>query len=384
MSTTTGKAVTAPSTLYVEYSQPPLAFRPMECTTEARFLESLFLLTDDARDNFTRQLLRALPHLEPVKSVVRFMNLKLDLYNIGISPVTPFSQSARRSVPPWKQLLGKHFRVVTRFTAIGRTSIRMHHRFLTVPRSQIRRDFNNREEDAKYNQLQDGDELERQFASAEGGLVYILWQEDDKGHRFFRPHPSPFQDRELLQRPPVVKLLRQQAPELRPQGSSLPENAFRFSLELRKSDEDELGHVTNSRYTSLVYDVLAYGANAGYYANGSGSFTNSVPLPRYAQQAAIDVPGTTLSENVAIPVGSRFYKIFNVLEMYVGFENEVKVKPGVYVWSWVEKEKIAGQLDVIRFEICTKGENGQERVLSLCRAVIREYRRSPTAQKAVL
>ena len=58
-------------------------------------------------------------------------------------------------------------------------------------------------------------------------------------------------------------------------------------------------------------------------------------------------------------------------ELYVGYENELKVKPGVYVWSWVEPQRIQDQFDVIRFEICATNGN-QEQVVSLSRAIIHE------------
>jgi hypothetical protein len=125
---------------------------------------------------------------------------------------------------------------------LGRTSIKLQHCFLTVPNSQINRDFNNRAEDAKYQQLAPGDMPERPIASSEGALVFILWQEDDKGHRFFKPHPGPFQDKALIL-PPFVKMLVQQSPDRSDAVSSpRPKNAFRQELLLRKSDEDEVSY----------------------------------------------------------------------------------------------------------------------------------------------
>ncbi|KAF9947958.1 hypothetical protein BGZ65_008409, partial [Modicella reniformis] len=46
----------APPPLYVEYSSLPTRLRVMECSTEARFVESLFLITDSARDDYIQQL----------------------------------------------------------------------------------------------------------------------------------------------------------------------------------------------------------------------------------------------------------------------------------------------------------------------------------------
>ncbi|KAF9362948.1 hypothetical protein BGX34_005191 [Mortierella sp. NVP85] len=379
-----------PPPLYVEYSSAPARVRDMDCTTEARLLESLFLLTDDARDIHVQQLLDALS-LKSVYSVVRFMNLRMHLYDStsqeqqgqqqGQLETAAQKKSSRRRLP-WISLRGQYIRSITRITALGRTSIKLQHYFLTVPNSQINRDFNNRAEDAKYQQLAPGDMPERPIASSEGALVFILWQEDDKGHRFFKPHPGPFQDKTLVL-PPFVKMLVQQSPDRSDAISSpRPKNAFRQELLLRKSDEDELGHVTNSRYVSLIYEVLSYGLSQGYYANGSGSSTTSSALPTY-------VPGESASgstsdlTSVAVPAGSRFYKDGNVVEVYIGYENELKVKPDVFVWSWVEKDRIQDQLDVIRFEICS-GDicQGSEKILSLCRAVVQE-RQLPSQQASL-
>jgi len=71
------------------------------------------------------------------------------------------------------------------------------------------------------------------------------------------------------------------------------------------------------------------------------------------------------------------------MEVYIGYENELKVTPDVFVWSWVEKDRIQDQLDVIRFEICS-GDiyQGSERILSLCRAVVQE-RQLPSQQASL-
>ncbi|KAG0221821.1 hypothetical protein BGX31_009543 [Mortierella sp. GBA43] len=214
-----------------------------------------------------------------------------------------------------------------------------------------------------------GDVPERQFASAEGVVIFILWQQDENGHQFFKPHPGPLQDRTLVA-PPFVDLLRRQAPSRSDAvGSPRPENAFRLDILLRRSDEDELGHTTNSRVPALIYEALVYGLNNGYYANGSGPCITSSSLPTCVSKTASG------SQTIAVPAGSKFYKSGNIRELYVGYERELKVKPGVYVWSWVERTRIQGQLDVIQFEVCSEDDQGKEKVLSLCRIIIQEYQR---------
>ncbi|KAG0005556.1 hypothetical protein BGZ65_010792 [Modicella reniformis] len=167
-------------------------------------------------------------------------------------------------------------------------------------------------------------------------------------------------------------MLRDQQPERNGTVSPRPENAFRLEIYLRKSDEDELGHVTNSRYVSLIYEVLSYGLSKGYYANGSGSYITSSPLPVYAASVT---PVGSAPKDIAVPAGLKFYKDGNILEIFVGYERELKVKPNVYVWSWVERSRIQNQLDVIQFEICSGDVQGGEKVLSPCRIIIKEYER---------
>lgn len=214
--------------------------RTTECTTEARLLESLFLLTDDARDNYLEYLLKTLTLPTSTNTVVRYMSLRMDLYD---SAKQQQQQTTVRSLgrrPPWIYLGGQCIRSVTRITSIGRTSCKLQHRYLTVPKSQIHRDFNNRAEDAKYQHLVPGDEPERQIASAEGVVVFILWQKDENGRQFFKSHPGPLQDNSLVL-PSFVQMLRQQSPNRSdPVGSPRPENAFRQEINLRKSDEDEV------------------------------------------------------------------------------------------------------------------------------------------------
>ncbi|KAF9360653.1 hypothetical protein BGX26_008330 [Mortierella sp. AD094] len=135
-------------------------------------------------------------------------------------------------------------------------------------------------------------------------------------------------------------------PVARAAGSPRPGNAFKFELHLRKSDEDQLGHVTNSRYGSLVHDVVDYGVLTGYYANSTGPCRTSLPLPRKSSHLTLK-PGhqnnVIQTSEVAVPVGSQFYKDANVQEVYVGYENELKVKPsGIFAWSWVERDKVQG------------------------------------------
>jgi hypothetical protein len=236
----------------VEYSTAPFRLRPMECTTEIRLIESLFLLADDARDNHIIRLMEALSIRSQVSNVVRYMNLKLDLYEPTYQQLQRQGQqevavqgSGLNRRPPWIYLGNQYVRSVTRITAMGRTSVQLQHLFLTVPNSQIDRDFNNREEDTKYRHLMPGDVPERQFASAEGVVVFILWQQDENGHQFFKPHPGPIQDRTLVGSP-FVHLLRRQAPSRSDAvGSPRPENAFRLDIHLRKSDEDEVHHILN-------------------------------------------------------------------------------------------------------------------------------------------
>ncbi|KAF9105437.1 hypothetical protein BGX27_009627 [Mortierella sp. AM989] len=333
----------------VVFSQPTVSMRWIEGTTESRHIESLFLLVDDARDAHLSQLLESFPHLTNKNRVVRYANVKLD------------QQSPGNSRPRFKQL----FRIETRFIAMGNTSVKLHHRFLTVPQSQTKRDFNNRDEDHLYTQLEEDDEPERCFASAEGALVFIKWQKDEKGHRFFKPTPGMFENLDL-NAPPAIDFLIQEAPKMRPIGSARPQNSFRVQIHLRKSDEDELGHVTNSRYAGLLHDVLTFGLRTGYYSNGTGASKTEIDLPVIPSREMIT------TKDVAVPAGSPFYKRGSVMELYVGYERELKVKPEVYVWSWVEPAKIDDVYDVIRFEICSTSESGEEQVVSLCRAIIKE------------
>ncbi|KAF9184741.1 hypothetical protein BGZ51_003168 [Haplosporangium sp. Z 767] len=347
----------------IVFSQPTTRLRWIEGTTECRHIESLFLLVDDARDAHIKQLLAVHPHLKDKSRVVRYANVKLDQHYSDL-----YEKSRTR--PRFGQL----FRVETRFTAIGNTSIKLQHRFLTVPNSQAKRDFNNRDEDDQYAVLEDNDEPERVFASAEGSLVFIKWQKDDKGHRFFRPTPGIFQNRALIA-PSVTQFLIESAPEMRPLGSSRPQNAFRVQIHLRKSDEDELGHVTNSRYVSLIHDVMTFGLRTGYYANGFGSAKTAIDLPTIPSENAV----ISSSTDVAVPAGSIYYKRGTIFELYVGYERELKVKPKVYVWSWVEPRRIQDEFDVIRFEICSTNDQGKEEVVSLSRAVLRENSRQLAA-----
>ncbi|KAF9099969.1 hypothetical protein BGX23_008741 [Mortierella sp. AD031] len=345
----------------IVFSQPTIPTRWIEGTTECRHMESLFLLVDDARDAHIRQLMEVFPHLQNKNRVVRYANLKMDQHYPENRSQVPDEWGRTRSRPHFGQL----FRCETRFMAIGNTSVKFQHRFLTVPKSQANRDFNDRDQDAQYTLLEEDDEPERVFASAEGSIVFVKWQTDDKGFRFFRPTPGIFQDKSLAA-PSVIQFLNAQAPETRPAGSQRPANAFRVQIHLRKSDEDELGHVTNSRYVSLIHDVLTFGLRTGYYANGSGSSKTAADLPKIASHET-----KADTAEIAVRAGSAFYKRGDVFELYVGYERELKVKPGVYVWTWVEPERIDDEFDVVRFEICST-ENGKEEVVSLSRAIVRE------------
>ncbi|KAF9938264.1 hypothetical protein BGZ67_000350 [Mortierella alpina] len=372
-----------PSPVLVIYSTPPTLFRGMECTTESRLLESLFLLSDNARDKHVIQVLEALPHLKAISNVVR--NMRVKIYQDGHGPTSQPKKSTPAPLSPWQQLScppQQYYRVETNICAVGRTSLRMEHRFLTVPPSQADRDFNrrSRDVDAKRWKLEEGEAPERLFAAAEGTLVFIQWHEDPKtGRRYLAPTQGPLQD-DALAIPPTIRFLREQAPERRPKDSLRPDNAFRVLLHLRSSDKDELGHVTNSRYAPLVHDVLTFGLRSGYYANGTGPYRTTSPLPVYTSQDLLrfEPPPPTpynsiAGSKVAVPAGEKFYKDATVLELFIGYENELKVKPeGVFVWSWVEREKIDGQLDVIRFEICSaeSPEGTKEKLVSLCRTII--------------
>ncbi|KAG0344829.1 hypothetical protein BG004_004131 [Podila humilis] len=342
------------------FNQPTSVIRWIEGTNECRHLESIFLLVDDARDAHLKQLLKVFPQLHDKNRVVRFANVKLDQHY-------PENQSTQGQARPQ---FGQLFRIETRFIAIGNTSIKMQHRFLTVPKSQSSRNFNNRDEDEHYKDLDPSDEPERLFASAEGALVFIKWQKDDKGRRFFKPVPGIFQDPSLAG-PSVISFLEPAQPTKRAQGSLRPSNAFRVQIHLRKSDEDQLGHVTNSRYVSLLHDVLTFGLRRGYYSNGSGASRTATPLPVICND---DVASETSlpSSQVAVAAGSAYYKRANVFELYVGYEQELKVKPGVFVWSWVEPQRIQDEFDVVRFEICATSSVGEEQVVSLSRAIIQE------------
>ncbi|KAG0229602.1 hypothetical protein BGW42_001436 [Actinomortierella wolfii] len=360
------------------FSQPTSSLRWIEATTDARHLESLFLLIDDARDAHIRQLLSVFPTLKDKSRVVRFANVKLNQHDPEHYYPDPFSKDRTRP------RFGTTYRLETRLVGMGRTSLTFNHRILTVPKSQLKRNFNNRDEDAQYSTLEEGDEPERLIASAEGSIVFIQWQKDpNTGRRFFTSTPGVFQDPSLLA-PPITNFAIPQPPKKRSASEPRPANAFRMPLILRKSDEDELGHVTNSRYVGLLSDVIHYGLNMGYYANGTGAYKTTRDLFAYPQLPEISpLDGGAVSTNaIAVPSGSTFYKTAKVHELYVGYERELKVQPGIYVWSWVEKERVVvpnhgfggedSAFDVIRFEICTKDAKGQEQLLSLSRAIIRE------------
>ncbi|KAF9103038.1 hypothetical protein BGX27_010759 [Mortierella sp. AM989] len=378
-------AKTKPNTTpyYSEYSQPILLFRSSECSTEAGHVESLFLLAHNARDNLLMHLEKSL-NIAHITTVLRYINIRIDQHDLKVFPPIT-SQITGQTLPPWKHLINQHFRVVTRIIATGKTSFRMQHRFLTVPKSQIDRNFNDRGEDAKYQQLQEGDKPERQFASVEDGLVCIEWLKDENGRKYFKKCSYPLNDPTMI-RPRFVKLLQEAAPTPRTAGLPRPENAFKFEMHLRESDEDSLGHVTNSRYGSLIFDVVEHGVKTGYYANGSGPCRTSSPLPRNASHLSLKYgypDHSTQASEIAVPADSRFYKESNIHEIYVGYENELKANPsGIFAWSWVEKDRIQGTLDVVIVEICLEDSDGTDKLISLCRVVIGE--RQSVVQKALL
>jgi acyl-CoA thioesterase FadM len=336
--------------VHIVFSQPTMPTRWIERTTESRHMESLFLLADDAREIHMTQLVAVFPQFRNHDVVVRYSNFKMDQH-YPEDEESIFDHGGRvKSRPRFGQL----FRVETRFTAIGNTSARFQHRFVTVPKSQSKRDFNDRGQDELYATLEEDDEPPRVFASAEASIVFIEWQTSDNGSRFFKPTPGSFRHK-YLAAPLVVQFLNPQAPAMRPPGTPRPANAFRVEIHLRKSDEDELGHVTNSRYVSLIHDVLTFGLRTGYYANGSGTSMTVTNLPMIASYET-----NIFNAEIAVPAGCTFYKRANVVELFIGYERELKVKPGVFVWSWVESKKIGDEFDVIRFEVCStkKGKRG--------------------------
>ncbi|KAF9903410.1 hypothetical protein BX616_001641 [Lobosporangium transversale] len=399
---------------YVQYNQigPPL--RAMECATEARFIESLFLIADDARDTYQTHIVRGIPNFPSFYSLIRFVNLKIDLYNESNTqssnrnsdnssnsgsistcalPTTLTKDNKvmnqyGRSRSPWIQLINQPYRILTTITAIGKTSLRSQHQFITVPQSQVKRDFNDREQDKMYERLEPGDEPPRQFASVDGGQVFVKFETNEQGQGFFRPDPCPFKPYPVIG-PKLAQMILEKGPE---EVKERPKNAFKIKLRLRESDEDELGHVTNSRYAGLLYDVLFYGIQQGYYANGSGPFTTPEPLVKDATTTTTTTMLTTTtttntesrsglrteSTNIAVPAGARFYKDANVHEVFVGYQHELKVRDGVYAWSWVEREKIHNGLDVIQIQVCSSND-GSEKIISLWRAIIGETSRPSKA-----
>ncbi|KAF9142013.1 hypothetical protein BGX30_003575 [Mortierella sp. GBA39] len=381
------------------YSSKPTPFRFIECTIESRHLEALFLLGNDSCSVFLRQLITRLPNHKHTPDVSRSTNLKIQ-YNSdttngattfappslanptapvplfsAISPINKkFAHPLRlQATAPWHRLGHHYYRTETQIIHLGKTSIRLQYRYFTVPRSQIKRDFNDRSQDAQYSHLAPEDEPERQFATSIATLAFVEWgQPNEHGHRSIKSAPSPYTDMSLI--------VEQTAKFHRPDGLSKraaggrPDHAFKVDLPLRPSDIDQLGHVTNSRYVLLLHDVLSHGLEKGYYANGSGPLrTPSTPLPVHSGKTL-----STLSDAVVnIPTGSQYYKNADILEFYVGYENELKIEDDIVVWSWVERERILVDkdqlpLDVVVFEFCAVDDQGQERLISLCRAVIRE------------
>jgi hypothetical protein len=210
----------------------------------------LFLLLHNARDNIIEKIATELK-IGDINSVLRSMNVRINQHDLSVFPplVNPLSGKVQ---PPWKHLKNRHFRVVSRIVHMGNSSIKMQHRLLTVPQSQVHRDFNNREEDAKYQQLQEGDEPERLFASSEDGLVHIKWMEDETGKKHFKSEPCPFR---LAIGEPFSQFIREKAPALRPKGSARPDNAFRIEIHLRKSDEDQ---VRTPRYLFVLLIIITF------------------------------------------------------------------------------------------------------------------------------
>ncbi|KAK3830697.1 MAG: hypothetical protein J3R72DRAFT_495909 [Linnemannia gamsii] len=388
------------------YSSKPTAFRFIECTIEARHLEALFLLGNNSCSVFLGQLVARMRDFKHTPDVSRSTNLKIQ-YNSDdrngatfappslanpLAPVPLFSALSPidkkfahplrvQATAPWHRLGHHYYRIEAQIVHLGKTSIRLQYRFFTVPRSQIKRDFNDRSQDAQYSQLAPEDEPERQFATSVATLAFIEWsQPNEHGHRSPKSAPCPFNDRSLI--------VEQTANFFRPQGlvkrhseSLRPDHAFKVDLPLRPSDIDQLGHVTNSRYALLLHDVLSHGLEKGYYANGSGPLSTLSTLPVYSGKVLMaNAHDNIISSDalVNIPAGSKYYKDADILEYYVGYENELKIEDTIVVWSWVERERIVDKddasrpLDVVVFEFCAVDEQGRERLISLCRTVVRE------------
>ncbi|KAF9153423.1 hypothetical protein BG015_003449 [Linnemannia schmuckeri] len=381
------------------YSSKPTPFRFIECTIESRHLEALFLIGNDSCDVFLRQLIARLPNHKHTPDVSRSTNLKIQYNSESTNGGTAFAPPSlanptalvplfsatspinkkfahplrAQATAPWHRLGHHYYRTETQIVHLGKTSIRLQYRYFTVPRSQIKRDFNDRSQDAQYNQLAPEDEPERQFAISIATLAFVEWgKANEHGHRSIKSAPCPYTDRSLIVEQ-TAKFHRPNGLAKRAAAGGRPDHAFKVDLPLRPSDIDQLGHVTNSRYALLLHDVLSHGLEKGYYANGSGPLrTPSTPLPIHSGKTL-----STLSDAVVnIPTGSQYYKNAYILEFYVGYENELKIEDTIVVWSWVERERILVDkeqpLDVIVFEFCAVDKQGQERLISLCRTVIRE------------
>ncbi|KAG0358096.1 hypothetical protein BG005_002743 [Podila minutissima] len=364
----------ASPSINVIFNQPTDHLRFIEATTEGSHLESLFLLCDHARDSHFRQLKESIPQIPDSHSVVRSMHVKLDHHWPQNFPQKPDRKPSRT-----RPRSGQLYRAESRITYIGTKSLKLQHRYFTVPQSQAHRDFNSRSQDALYTPPP-GEEPGRLFASAEGAVVFIQWQQDPAtGRRFYKPTSGPYQDSSLVV-PSVIDFVGGPGPGRRTADQPRPANAFRVPFLLRQSDKDSLGHVTNSRYASIIHDVFVYGLQQGYYANGSGEARTGRALPvlSVGPHGSEEKATSTGSQQqggggVAVPANARFYKQAKVHELYVGYEDELKVKPGVVVWSWVERERLHGVFDVVQFEICATDEaTGVEKVVSQCRAVFLE------------
>lgn len=127
--------------------------------------------------------------------------------------------------------------------------------------------------------------------------------------------------------------------------------------------------------------MLSHGLEKGYYANGSGPLRTPLsPLLVHSGKGANSPSGAA----VDIPTESHYYENADILEFYVGYENELKIEDTIVVWSWVERERVITDnelpLDVVVFEFCAVDEQGQERLISLCRTVIRERLEKLTPQ----
>ncbi|KAF9581940.1 hypothetical protein BGW38_000865 [Lunasporangiospora selenospora] len=357
-------------------SESPEKFRWIEVTTECRHIESLFSIVSDARDAQLFKLINVPQSNSRASTLVtRSVALRLDQNDPENFGRTPEGMSKHRTRPLFMDL----FRVECRIIRFGRSSILFENLVWSVPKSQQGRDFNDRSQDALYQELAPGEEPQRLLASATSSLVWVKTIIDKDGHERFQPAEMPFRDESIVS-PSVIQLRCPDPLRLSAPGTPRPPNAFRVPLCLRMSDIDQLGHVTNSRYPSFIHDVLTYGLEQGYYANGFGPLKTTKDLPSISigdegcgNSRTVIGSNDPRSAQIAVRSGAQFYRKAKIHELYVGYEQELKVQDGSSVWSWVEKDRVQGKFDVVRFEICFLNSKGEDEVASISRALIHEH-----------